>query len=625
MTKRIIGIFIFIMLFASVVLQAVVSINEKVSWEKKFFKNQTFSLDNSSCFLDNDSSKVLIELDIDGLAYGHELLWKANTTGTNYEESAVVYSDGIAYIGSCSSHGGGHDELFAIDTTNGTVLWKTFIGPTYVGPVIDHDRIYIGSSSHGYDPTNDYVFCINRSDGKILWMKKIFWGTPESIQYDDDNIYFAVYSIFALDKDDGTTIWEYTLDDFSATKPLLKDNAIFLATSGGTMYKVDVKNGKKIWEVSLPEFSWDNSITADDQGHIFLSIFNDRSINAYDAETGELLWRYELHGKSFSFNAYHNHVVFISDLDGYVYAINSSSGSLIWETRIGTSCDISSPTISGGLLFIGTRDFCEGAFFALNETNGDIVWKYHVGASITAPPAIANGMMLCGTDDWNMYAFDFGIGTGDWPLHRYDSSNTAFSPDGLTEWQYVSASCTTENDITTCIVKNTYDHDVGDVKLRLTSGFIADWYDNSGNLLKSDSNSFMIDEIFSQSSLTLSISDYQDCRPNTPKIKGPFLGITGKEYTYTISTVDSNNSDISYLIYWDDRSYTGWTPVQSSEEPLKVSHVWDQTDLYKIKVKVRNCQGFESQWSDPRPVLIFYLQNNPILNFLQLLFQWRGS
>jgi outer membrane protein assembly factor BamB len=130
----------------------------------------------------DESATVLILLDINGVSYGQELLWKANTTGTNYEESAVVYCDGTAYISSCSTHGDGHDKLFAVDTTNGDILWSVFIGPGYVGPVIDNDRIYIGSSSHGYDPTNEYVFCINRSDGKVLWSRNIYGGIAESEQ-----------------------------------------------------------------------------------------------------------------------------------------------------------------------------------------------------------------------------------------------------------------------------------------------------------------------------------------------------------------------------------------------------------------------------------------------------------
>ena len=126
---------------------------------------------------------------------------------------------------------------------------------------------------------------------------------------------------------------------------------------------------RSIWAVMLSDFSWDNSITADGKGTIFLALYGDNTINAYDESTGSLIWSYKLHASSLSFNAYHNNVVFISDTRGYVYALDSTFGTLLWEKKIGNTIDISSPSISNGLLFIGTRDFEEGAFFVLNETN----------------------------------------------------------------------------------------------------------------------------------------------------------------------------------------------------------------------------------------------------------------
>ena len=596
--KRLLSIILIVFLFFVGTIVSVIS--EDISDQRLSVRLNNKTEFITSC---NDSSKVLIELDLNGISYGQELLWKANTTGTNYEESAVVYFDDTAYISSCSTHGDGHDKLFAVDTTNGTILWSTFIGPGYVGPVIDHDKIYIGTDSHGYDPTNEYIFCINRSDGTVLWSRKIYGGIAESIQYDEDKIYFTSNIIYALDKDDGAINWTYSLDEYSVTKPILKDHAFFTATSGGMMYKINVEDGSRIWSVALPDFSWDNSITADGKGHIFIAVYNDKSINAYDEDTGDLLWRYQLYGRSLSFNAYHNNVIFISDTSGYVYALNSSSGALLWEKKIGYTIDISSPTISGGLLFIGTRDFEEGAFFALNETNGDILWKYTVEASVTAPPTIADGMMLCGTDGWNMYAFDFGIGNGDWLLHRYDSYNTAFSATGLTEWQFVSASCTTVNDdITACSVENTYDHTVTNVKLELPEGINANWYTINGDLLQSESNSYKIENLSSLSILTFIITTDQVHPPEKPTISGSSSGKIGKEYTYVVSSVDPDQSEISYYIDWGDGSFTGWTRTLPSGAALNVSHTWNDKGIYIIKAKAKNVLGIESEWSDPLEV-----------------------
>ena len=135
----------------------------------------------------------------------------------------------------------------------------------------------------------------------------------------------------------------------------------------------------------------------------------------------------------------------------------------------------------------------------------------------------------------------------------------------------------------------------------------------------------MIDDLSSQSSLTIIISNYQVYRPNKPTISGPTFGIGGIEYTFTFTTDDPNNNEISYLIYWDDSSYTGWTPIQPSEKPLKISHIWYQKNTYNVKAKVKNIQGIESEWSDPLPITMPYSYSKLIQQFLDLLFQQRGE
>ena len=573
--------------------------NSKAEIKSLNEKNKTNNFGFYNQFSD-DTRNVRVELDTNGLAYGHELLWTANTTGTNYEESAVTYLDGIAYIGSCSTHGDGHDKLFAVDTNSGEILWSFFTGPGYVGPVIDEDVVYIGSDSHGNDPTNEYMFAVNRFTGEEIWNRKIYGGIPESIHYDNEKIYFCSDTIYALNKKDGSINWTYKLDSLCVTKPLLKDNFYYTASSGGKLYKINQEDGNKIWSVVLSAGPWDNSITADDQGHIFLGIYYDQTINAYHESNGSLIWSYKLRRGALSFNAYHNGVLFISDTEGYVYAINSTDGTLIWEKKIGSKIDISSPTLSNGLLFIGTRDWDNGAFFVLNETTGDLIWKYHVGSSVTAPPSIADGMMFCGTDGWYMYAFDFGIGDGDWILHRYDEYNTAYSPEGLTQWQYVLADCKTVNGVTTCTATNYYDHEVINIHLKLSDGINANWYDSSGNLLKSDSNSIIVDELSSLSSKNIILSNTELHPPDKPAPpSGPKTGKINTEYKYIASTTDPDGDDLFYLFDWGDGSDSGWRGPYTSGENIETNKTWTSKGNYQIRVKAKDSTGFESEWSDP--------------------------
>lgn len=579
----------------------------------------------------DSSNTVQIELDLNGVTYGHELLWRANTTGTNYEESAVTYSDGIAYIGSCKTHGDGHDKLFAVNTSNGEILWSVLTGPGYVGPVIDGDVVYLGTSSHGYDPTNEYVYAFNRFTGEELWNRKIYGGIAESIQYDEDKIYFCSSTIYALNKIDGSINWTYPIDSYCVSKPLLKDGAVYFASSGGRLYKINTSDGNKIWSIVLSHGPWDNSITSDSNGRIFLGIFRDDTINCYNEDDGSLIWSYTLHSGSLSFNAYNNGVVFISDTAGYVYAFNSLTGELIWETKIGYKTDISSPSLSNGLLFIGTRDGSEGAFYVLDEITGEILWRYGIGANVTAPPSIADGIMFCGADDWYMYAFDFGIGNGDWLNHRYDKYNTAHSPEGLQIWQYVEANCTTDKCTTICTVTNQYDHEVSNITLKLDEDYKLFWYDSQGTLLKPYSNYYEIPYLSSSESVTLFIiedPDFENNPPNPPTITGPTSGKIREPYVYffTVSDPDVEDGLWELEIDFGDGKITvkscdtGECVPWDNGETVEVDYVWRNTGTYEITSRVMDVYGEWSDWSDP--LVVSMPKNKPYLfswfhNFLE--------
>ena len=454
---------------------------------------------------------VTVTLNTSGTSIGHELLWTANTTGTNYEESAVIVVGDIAYIGSCSTHGAGYDKLFAIDITTGDILWSNDTGPGYVGPTVDGDTVYIGSDHHGSQPSNEYLFAFDRFTGQLLWKVPIYGGIAETIQVDTQNLYFCSATenatFYCVNKVDGSIVWTYpTGFQDCANKPMLKDGAIYGAffndETTGRMYKVNATTGSLIWSKDLSAGPWDNSITADGSGRIFLAIYGDATLNAYHESDGGLIWSQPLHGSPLSFNAVHNGFVFIADTEGYVYCFETSSGALCWETKIGDVCDISSPTLSGGLLFIGTHD-TNGALLALSEMTGEILWRYSTGCSITAPPSVANGMMFCGSDGWNAYAFDIGDGSGNWSLHRYDSWNTAYSPMGLSNWQYVRTDCSDIENNITCIITNVYDHIVHNITLSLP--YPASWYDDEGVLLANKTCTYTIPYLDTGENLTLFI------------------------------------------------------------------------------------------------------------------------
>lgn len=108
-------------------------------------------------------------------------------------------------------------------------------------------------------------------------------------------------------------------------------------------------------------------------------------------------------------------------------------------------------------------------------------------------------------------------------------------------------------------------------------------------------------------------------KPMTPS--GPTNGKIGVECTYSTSSTDPNNYDLYYLFDWGDGTYSNWLGPYPSGETCEAKYTWGKSGSYMIKVKAKNSNEVQSQWSDPLPITMPYSYNKPIPQFLELLFQ----
>ena len=87
--------------------------------------------------------------------------------------------------------------------------------------------------------------------------------------------------------------------------------------------------------------------------------------------------------------------------------------------------------------------------------------------------------------------------------------------------------------------------------------------------------------------------------PQIPGIpSGPNQGITGNSYSFMATTIDSEGDDIQYGWDFDDGSPVLWTGFLSSGESCNLSHSWMASGDYSIRVKARDINNGESDWSD---------------------------
>jgi hypothetical protein len=85
--------------------------------------------------------------------------------------------------------------------------------------------------------------------------------------------------------------------------------------------------------------------------------------------------------------------------------------------------------------------------------------------------------------------------------------------------------------------------------------------------------------------------------PVTPNINGPRIGKIDVDSKYCISdTIDPDGDDVYCLFDWGDGSDSGWLGPYSSGEEICVKHNWSRWGIYKIKAKLSDENGAESDW-----------------------------
>ncbi|MFK7804830.1 MAG: PQQ-binding-like beta-propeller repeat protein [Anaerolineae bacterium] len=214
------------------------------------------------------------------------------------------------------------------------------------GMLIEDDTIYTGTS-------NNQIIAVNRNDGTILWeasTENAVWSPPASL---NETIFVSSIdrNIYAINKSDGSIKWTHTLNGAGAGSPVISadQQRVYAGSFGGEVIALNPEDGSDIWKTSTTNADW---------------------VWGAPVEIGDEL--------------------IYADVDGNVYAVDAFTGEEIWNAKVVGSV-VGDILVSGDTILVGAGDeeSFKGSVTAFSLT-GEEIWRTETSANLQSSPVLLN-------------------------------------------------------------------------------------------------------------------------------------------------------------------------------------------------------------------------------------------
>jgi len=371
----------------------------------------------------------------------NSLLWMQDAVFGFDNFGTATYKDGVLYAPSK-----GDNRLYAVNASNGAIIWNTTVRQCDGSPCVDGDVVYVGECMGVYGEPTPFAraMALNATSGEEIWHfiepnNNTWVGSPlvnsEYVYYTTsyDTSYTNGSGVYALNKTTGDVLWRKDIGNIVGSIAYDSGMVFISVYNPPGQYAFNATTGDQIWNQTYGK-SWDTSPVIYD-GMIIQVEYNTTegfwSTYVLNETNGEFIRRFEAKGSTGT-PLVHDGKVFIPSNDWTMWAYDLTTGTELWQTvplHNGTLQNYMycSPASAGGAVYCQALN---GTFYAINETSGGVLWSYTLSSTGFGSPSIGDGCVFI-TNDGGLYAFKIGPGSGDWPMFCHNNFHRSFSEHGV--------------------------------------------------------------------------------------------------------------------------------------------------------------------------------------------------
>ena len=297
--------------------------------------------------------------------------------------------------------------------------WKTAIAsPGFNSPVIWNGAIFLT----GADEKARTLYCYDAQTGKEKW-RAVCDKAPQIPEVSEDTGLAPptvcadaerVYAIFGTGEmlccsHAGEVVWRKQLPvpeityGYASSPLLLGDRLIvqYDLDNVQTLYAINVLTGETLWEKKRDAApSWSSPVAWIADGKAIIFTAGCRTAEAYDAQTGDSLWRQEcLGGEVAASGSARDGMFYFSNTGAFTGAFSATDGKILFKNEDTPSPDVASAVLYNDLYLLFTSG---GSVLGIDAKDGKELFEENFDSGFYASPVAVGGKIIAANLDGDL-------------------------------------------------------------------------------------------------------------------------------------------------------------------------------------------------------------------------------
>jgi outer membrane protein assembly factor BamB len=277
---------------------------------------------------------------------------------------------------------------------------------------------FIDVPMYRMDPTHQGVQPGPGPDGQpqLVWSVKAGGGIEHSPVLGDGTLFVGSDdgNLYALDARSGTDRWRLDLGASLPSTPVFGNGVVAVSDKNGVLHGVAAATGAEVWHTA-PVVNAASPVLA---GGIVYINGTDHRAHGFDLQTGVERWSWTTTADLSNAFAIAADTAYIGSQDGVLHAVALAGSHELWSYQMLIGTDLGYPLVSGDVVVVTTKQGAgepSGELYALDRTSGKLLWRFRGPSGLQiSPGSVRDGILYAPTQADGIYAFRVVDGSQVW-------------------------------------------------------------------------------------------------------------------------------------------------------------------------------------------------------------------